>query len=104
MTVEEYSKEVQELLKNNPDGYVAGVKLAKDSKIRMNISNVNGNPAIIFCETDDNLKPTKVAYCLELADIPTVRALQIWAGEALSILAHEELQKTDMKKIIDNEQ
>lgn len=100
MTVEEYTQKVQELL-IKAEGKVNGVKLAKDVNVRMNISAANGNPAIIFCETDDDLNPTSILYCLELADIPTVRAMQMWLGDAMSILAHEQLQKADMKDTIE---
>lgn len=100
MTVEEYGKEVQELLKN-ANGYINGVKLSKDINIRTNVVQVNGNPALIFCETDDNLKPTKVVYCLEFADVQTARAFQIWIADIMGILAHEGLQKSDMSEVLD---
>lgn len=101
MTVEEYSNKVQELLKN-ANGYISGIKLSKDSKVKMNIEIVNGNPALILSEVNDNHEPTKIVYCMELADMDTVRAMQIWIGDALGIIAHTELQKANVNTIENN--
>lgn len=98
MKVEEYNEKVQELLKA-ANGYISGIKLSKETNIRMNITSINGNPALVLCEVNDKYEPTKIAYCIEISDIPTARALQIWLGDALGTLAHKELQGADISSV-----
>lgn len=98
MTIEEYTNKVQDLLKK-ANGSVSGLKLSKEENIRMNISIINGNPTLVICEVDKDLNPIKILYCLELADIVTVRAMQVWLSDAMSLLAHDQLQKTDIENL-----
>jgi len=102
MTIEEYGNKVAELLKSS-DGkgkVINGIQLTTDSKFRASIINSNGKPGLVFCEIDDQGNPIKAVYCIELGDIQSTRALQIWLGDALGILAHEQLQKTNMDELI----
>lgn len=101
MTIEEYGQKVAELLKSS-DGkekVINGIQLNKDCKFKASIISSNGKPGLVFCEVDENNNPIKIAYCIELGDIPSVRALQIWLGDAIGILAHDQLQQTDINEL-----
>ena len=98
MTVEEYSNKVSELIKAG-NGSFPGVKLGKSEKVRMNIMPLNGNPTLIICDTDENNNPVSIRYCMEMSDVASANVLQIWNSEALNILAHNGLQKTNTEDL-----
>jgi len=99
MTVKEYSKKVDELIKGL-DGKIPGLQLTSD--IGVSVTNMNGNPALTFCEVDSQKNPTKLLYCLILDSPQVARKLELWLEDALNIFKMKSLMDSDADIVVTN--
>lgn len=92
MTVKEYSKKVDDLVKGM-EGKVPGISVGEN--IGVSITNINGNPTLTFCEVDSQKNPTKLIYCISLENTQVVRRLELWLENAINIFKMKSLMDSD---------
>lgn len=102
MTVKEYTVKTNDLLKKLAEEGkpVSGIELGNDSKVGMNVMNVNGNASIVFSELDDEGNPVNINYCISIKDMDTARRFQIWINEIISVMNSKSLNEADSKSLV----
>jgi hypothetical protein len=102
MQVKEYNEKVDQLLKKVMEDkkQIEGIVLSNESKVGINVMNINGSPTVTLCKLDDQDNPTEVIYCISVGDIESAKRLNIWSGNIISILTQKALYEGDANAIV----